>query len=82
MRPASWPRRLSHHAIDFVKARRGNVAVTFVIALIPVMITVGAAIDYSRLSLARTAMQAALDFDRVDAVEGSRLGHHHASAAQ
>jgi Flp pilus assembly protein TadG len=52
---------LSHHAIDFVKARRGNVAVTFVIALIPVMITVGAAIDYSRLSLARTAMQAALD---------------------
>src|SRR6185312_2005254 len=61
MRPASWPRRLRRHAIDLVEARRGNVAVTFVIALIPVMVCIGAAVDYSRVSLARMAMQAALD---------------------
>jgi Flp pilus assembly protein TadG len=42
-------------------AENGNVAVMFAIALIPAFGLVGGAIDYSRASAARTAMQAALD---------------------
>jgi Flp pilus assembly protein TadG len=52
---------LRRHVADFLKAKRGNIAVTFVIALVPILTFIGAAIDYSRVSLARTAMQAALD---------------------
>jgi Flp pilus assembly protein TadG len=40
---------------------RGNIAVIFAIALLPVLSFVGAAIDYSRAAHARTAMQGALD---------------------
>src|SRR6185503_271553 len=40
---------------------RGNVAITFALALIPVFGAVGVAVDYSRANAARTAMQAALD---------------------
>lgn len=40
---------------------RGGVAVTFSIALIPITIAVGAAVDYSRVSSARTSAQAAAD---------------------
>ena len=40
---------------------RGNIAVIFAIVLVPVLSFVGAAIDYSRASRARTAMQGALD---------------------
>lgn len=39
----------------------GNIAVIFAIALVPILSFVGAAIDYSRASRARTAMQSALD---------------------
>ena len=39
----------------------GNVAVIFGIAILPVMITVGAAVDYSRANSARSAMQSAVD---------------------
>jgi Flp pilus assembly protein TadG len=39
----------------------GNVAVIFLIALVPLLSFLGAAVDYSRASSARTAMQAALD---------------------
>ena len=56
-----WLRRLHRRGAEFLRAERGNIAVTFVIALIPLLIFVGAAIDYSRASLARTAMQNALD---------------------
>jgi hypothetical protein len=40
---------------------RGNVAIIFALALIPLVGAVGAAIDYSRAATARTAMQTALD---------------------
>jgi Flp pilus assembly protein TadG len=42
-------------------AENGNVAVLFGLALIPVIGMTGAAIDYTRASIVRTAMQAALD---------------------
>ena len=61
MQPVSWLRRLQRHAEDFLNATRGNIAVTFIGALVPILIFVGAAADYGRVSMARTAMQAALD---------------------
>ena len=45
----------------FCRDRRANVAPIFALAIIPVVGFVGAAIDYSRASAARTALQAALD---------------------
>jgi Flp pilus assembly protein TadG len=45
----------------FVRDRRGNIAVTFAIALLPILAFVGAGIDYSRANAARSSMQAALD---------------------
>jgi Flp pilus assembly protein TadG len=45
----------------FAGANRGNVAVIFAIAAVPIISFVGAAIDYTRANTARSAMQAALD---------------------
>jgi Flp pilus assembly protein TadG len=45
----------------FVGANHGNIAVIFAIALVPIISFVGAAIDYSRATSARSSMQAALD---------------------
>jgi Flp pilus assembly protein TadG len=45
----------------FLKDRRANVAPMFALAMVPVIGFVGAAIDYSRASSTRTALQAALD---------------------
>lgn len=45
----------------FVQAERGNIAMIFAIALVPIMGFIGAAVDYSRTNAARSAMQAALD---------------------
>jgi Flp pilus assembly protein TadG len=45
----------------FASAEQGNIAVIFAITLIPILGMVGAAVDYSRASRARSSMQAALD---------------------
>jgi|UPI000424E24B Flp pilus assembly protein TadG len=45
----------------FAGANQGNIAVLFAIAAVPIISFVGAAIDYSRVNAARTAMQGALD---------------------
>lgn len=45
----------------FAGANQGNVAVLFGVALLPILSFMGAAVDYSRVSKARSAMQAALD---------------------
>jgi Flp pilus assembly protein TadG len=45
----------------FIRARRGNVAITFAFSLIPMLILVGVAIDYSRANSVKAAMQVALD---------------------
>ncbi|MBZ0215310.1 MAG: hypothetical protein K8F25_02050, partial [Fimbriimonadaceae bacterium] len=39
----------------------GNIAILFAAAIIPVIVAVGAAMDYSRASQVKTAMQTALD---------------------
>jgi Flp pilus assembly protein TadG len=45
----------------FRRDQRGNIAVIFGLALLPLLSFVGAAIDYSRASRAHTSMQSALD---------------------
>lgn len=50
-----------HPIAAFGKARDGNVAIVFAIALIPMVGLAGGAIDYSRASSVKAAMQAALD---------------------
>ena len=45
----------------FAGDKRGNIAVLFAIAAVPLISFVGAAIDYTRANAARSSMQAALD---------------------
>ena len=45
----------------FAWANEGNIAIMFGVALVPLLGLVGAAIDYSRASMARSSMQAAID---------------------
>jgi Flp pilus assembly protein TadG len=45
----------------FAKADQGNIAAMFAFAALPILASVGAAIDYSRVNNARTSLQAALD---------------------
>jgi Flp pilus assembly protein TadG len=53
--------RLQNRLKEFRAARGANVTVIFALALIPIMGSVGAAVDYSRASFTRAAMQSALD---------------------
>ncbi|WJR81244.1 TadE/TadG family type IV pilus assembly protein [Bradyrhizobium sp. NP1] len=45
----------------FGRDDKGNIAIIFAIAIVPILSFVGAAIDYSRANAARSSMQAALD---------------------
>jgi Flp pilus assembly protein TadG len=54
-------RRLAHAWKHFRRERGGNVAITFAIAVIPLLTFIGAAIDYSRANAVRVQLQAALD---------------------
>jgi Flp pilus assembly protein TadG len=58
---ASIISRVRAAAGRFAGANQGNIAVIFAIAAVPVISFVGAAIDYTRVTSARSAMQAALD---------------------
>src|ERR1700733_4633233 len=58
---ASFRKQARSAARRFVGANEGNIAVTFAIALVPLLGFVGAAIDYTRANSARSSMQAALD---------------------
>ena len=46
---------------SFGRSERGNIAILFAIAVVPVISFVGAAIDYTRANSARSSMQAAMD---------------------
>ena len=54
-------KRFASLANGFRKDARGNVAIIFTLVAIPLVALVGAAVDYTRVSSARTAMQSALD---------------------
>jgi len=47
--------------LRLVRARRGNVAITFAFTLIPLLALVGAAVDLSRANSVRTSLQLAVD---------------------
>ncbi len=53
--------KLCHTAGKFRSANGGNIAVTFALATLPVVGTVGFAVDYSHANSVKAAMQAALD---------------------
>lgn len=53
--------KLRSTASRFIGDREGNIAVIFAIAAIPILSFVGAAVDYTRATAARSSMQAALD---------------------
>ncbi len=48
-------------ARDFLRAKRGNVAMMFGICLVPLTIAAGAGVDFFRASMVRNAMSEALD---------------------
>lgn len=58
-------RRLANASLLFAKRfhrdHNGNIAIIFALALIPIMVAVGAAIDYSRALSVKTSLTAALD---------------------
>ena len=58
-------------------ARDGNIAVIFAIALLPIFAFIGAAVDYSRANMARSAMQSALELHGADAVPRPVAGNDH-----
>ncbi len=70
-------RHIGGAARRFVGANRGNVAVIFAIASVPMISFVGAAIDYSRANAARSSMQAALELNGIDGFEGPVQWHYH-----
>jgi Flp pilus assembly protein TadG len=53
--------RLRRAICAFRKETRGNVALTFAVAVIPVMACIGAAVDFSHANSVKVDMQAALD---------------------
>ncbi len=61
MSAAAIVRHIRSIAYCFGAAKKGNTAIVFAIAIIPIISFIGAAIDYSRANMARSSMQAALD---------------------
>ena len=54
-------RRVRNRVRELFRSERGNVMLTFALALIPMIGLVGAAVDYSRGNSAKAAMQSAVD---------------------
>lgn len=52
---------MSWNLKDLIKSTRGNVSVMLAVAAVPVLLAAGSAVDYLRLSNAKTEFQAALD---------------------
>lgn len=58
LRIATW---FSRTLAELKQCRRGNVAIIFGLAIIPIVGLVGVAVDYSRYNSAKTSLQSALD---------------------
>ena len=61
MAKTSIAARLLDHIRNFAAARDGNIAITFGMLSLPLVATMGAAIDYSRANAVRADFQSALD---------------------
>ena len=55
----------------FIRDRRGNISVIFALACLPLITTVGCAVDYSRATQIRAKLQAAADAASVGAIAKS-----------
>jgi Flp pilus assembly protein TadG len=55
------PKKRMRAWLRLMRARRGNVAITFAFTLIPLLALVGAAVDFSRANSVRTSLQLAVD---------------------
>mgnify|MGYP001553906507 CR=1 FL=1 len=55
------PARIGAMARAFMRSKRGNVAMMFGIALVPITVSAGVGLDYARAALARSQMSDALD---------------------
>ncbi|WP_296516535.1 pilus assembly protein TadG-related protein [Rhodopseudomonas sp.] len=67
-------------AADFRRNKRGNVAVIFAIALLPLLTAIGCAVDYSTATRVRAKLQAAADAASVAALAAKSPGFLAATA--
>jgi len=65
--------RYARTATTFARDTRGTVAVVFSISLVPIMVLVGAAVDYSYASMTRTKLNAVADVTALFAVSKSSM---------
>lgn len=63
----------TRQGIRFVHDTRGNVAIIFSLSLVPVMVLVGAAVDYSYASMTRTKLNAIADVTALYAVSQTSM---------
>lgn len=56
-----WPRSMQGLVSRFARERRGQVAILFALALIPMLFSAGAAVDYLRYTSAKARLDATLD---------------------
>src|SRR3954454_25362959 len=61
-------RALRHTIGRFANNRRGNIAVIFALALLPIMSALGCTVDYSRAVQLRSKLQAAADAASVGSI--------------
>ncbi|HKQ45219.1 MAG TPA: pilus assembly protein TadG-related protein, partial [Rhizomicrobium sp.] len=57
----SRTRKLIATARDFLRCKRGNIAMIFGVAVVPIMIGAGAGLDFARAMMVRQQMAEALD---------------------
>jgi Flp pilus assembly protein TadG len=72
--------RLAKLISQFRGNRRANVAINFALALIPILISIGCAVDYSLAVRMRSKMQAAADAASVGSISQSSPGYAAAEA--
>src|SRR5262245_56480525 len=65
--------RVARGARRFARQQRGSVVITFAISLIPVIMFVGAAVDYSRANSAKAKLAAAADAAALAAVSRKEI---------
>ncbi len=72
--PSKLIDQLGNKLTDFKKDTRGNLAIIAAVSLMPMLIVVGAAIDYSRVYLANSTITTALDSAILSAAKGLSSG--------
>jgi Flp pilus assembly protein TadG len=72
--PEPQKRRLAALTVRFRRSQRGNAAIIFALALLPILAAVGCAIDYSEKTRIQAKMQAAADAAAVASVSFNSAG--------